>query len=723
MKVDLNVFKHKIENYKNEINPISDYIKQASTFLSIHKGISIEEATKLVKDKLKKRKIKNPIVTYNSRQDNNDMIIEKTTLTNYIEQVKVRNEVMVPSFTCYTHPSKQKSLLSEFMMKNVKERAGYKKLAFQYAMAQSDDPVEQYKNQIMASVYDTRQAAKKRNNNGASGAFASLSTHLYNPTAHYSLTSITRCVASIGNALSESFIAGNKLFTTPDIVLSYFSAILANVNMDTVEQAIKQFNLVAPSIDDVMTNVKFCTDKYWNIPKKLEAIRSFVSKLTDVQRSAILYLNDFRSLAELNPDFVKSILLDLSREIIEDPELKTREDMLKAIDNTQEGVMTLVHHICMEDIRGIIVKYNELEDKKLMKLSATAKHIAEGLTKLSLLFSAFYKTSIMPCNIANIKIMLRECIVLSDTDSTCGSYDWWVKFVHQDLKFDNQGIGVAALVMTMTTQIMDHFIKILSGNMNVDKDRIEMLKMKNEYFWYMFATMNASKHYFADTAIKEGMVFQKSKPELKGVNMIAGNIDAYFRNKSREMMDKIKEDIKNGVEIDDYKYIKEVADIEREIIEKVRNADLNVLKLDKIKDAKGYKQDADKSPYTNHILWMEAFAPKYGDPGEPTYLTVKVPLLTDSKASMDEWLNRLSETDPIMVGKIKNYMAKYNKQYIGTFRPPLNIVRGTGLPKEILDIIDYKRIVNDNCLVFYMILESIGFYKKDELLISEMGLY
>lgn len=726
IKIDLNVFKHDISYYTNDINPIKDYIDQASVYVSKTKNVSIEEAKKKVMTAIKKYGVKNPIVKYNGRKSNGDMEITTTTLTNYIESAKANNEVMVPSFTCYIHPSKQKSMLGEFMLKNVKERAVYKKLAFKYDMARSDDKEEQKKFNILAANYNSVQAAKKRNNNGASGAAGSKSTHLYMKSIHYSLTSMTRGVASTGNAISESFIASNKLFMTPDVVMNYITSIITYVDMNKVKECVEKYNFNIPTIEDVMDNIKHCTDKYWNIPEALEKIKNYVSKLTDMERTAVLFVNDFKSIAMLNMDWCRNFLLSIARPIESDPELKTKEDMLKAIDNTPEGIMSMVHHICMEDIRGIMVDYksDDLDFNILTKLAATAKYVSEELTKNKLLFEAFFTTKIMPCNIANIKDMYRECIVLSDTDSTCGSYDWWVRMVFGEDRYDAAGVGVFALVMTMNTQIMDHHIRIFSGNMNIDKERVPLLKMKNEYFWYIFATLNASKHYFADTAIKEGMVFRETRPEVKGVNMIAGNISEYFRNKSKAMMKKIKEELKSGEQLDIYDYIKEVADIEREIIDKVNKADLSVLKLDKIKEPKSYKlAEKERTPYLHHMLWNEVFKNKYGDPGEPDYHVVKVPLITDSKKAMEDFLTASEKEFPDFVTKLKSFLAKYDKTDLGTFRPPFNVVKGTGIPKEFIPAIDYKRIVNDNCLVFYYILESLGFYRKKDVLISEMGLY
>lgn len=724
IKIDKNVFKHDLDYYNNNVNPIEDYISQASLFLSKKKNIDLTEARQLVIKALKKSNIKDPLVTYNCRNENGDVTVEKIPLTHYIKSAIDNNHIIVPSFTCYFHPSKKLSYISKFLERNVDDRAKYKHLAFKYSMMKSDNPIEQEKYELLANINNTKQVAKKTNNNGASGAFASMSTHLYNKSGHSSLTSITRNVASTGNAISESFIAGNKLFIDYNSIIGYFMAIVDGLDKNLIKEAIKEFNLVIPTVDDVMKNVTYCSDRYFHNPRQINYIRKLVETFDYYERAAVLYTNDFRSISELNTEFIKNYILNISTIRYDDPELKTKEDMLNAIDDCQEGIMILVHHICMDYIKGMLVNYKELEEDKLRILASTGKYIAEYLTKNKKLMDAFFTTRVPPCNVAKIRNMLRECIVLSDTDSTCGSYEWYVNLIRGYNDTSAVGVGIAASVMTINTQIMDHNIRILTGNMNIDKARVNRLKMKNEFFWYLFATMNQSKHYFADTAIKEGMVFEKTKPELKGVNMIAGNICPRYREMSREMMEEIKVAIKENKKIDIFSYVKRVADIEREIIEKIKKADIDILKLDKIKDLKAYKGDSpSKTPYFHHLLWKELFADQYGDPGEPTYFIVKVPLILDSEKKVDEYLENLALTNPNLASRFKAFLKKHNKDQLGTFRPPLSIIKSSGLPKEIMDIIDYKTIVKDNCLVFYMILESLRFYKKDEPLICEMGLY
>lgn len=707
--VDKLVFKKQTEEYLNRLDPQSEYIKQASIFISKSKGIPVEEARKKVIAVLKSYPIKNPIVKFNHRAENGDMFIDTEPLLSYIKSVQDEHNVLVPSFTAYVHPSIKKSLHAEFISVNIKARKEDKKKLFYYTQTGDKDK---------AMYYDNMQKTRKIFNNSLSGAYASKSTILYNPSAHYTLTSVTRCVSSIGNAVTESIISGNKIFRDPDSVLNYISSVLANADMEALQKVIDKYGIVYPEVSDVMLMVKESTENFWNIPSKLDYIREYLGKLSKLELAAVLYTNDLLNFRRLNKDIMVKLIARLSST---KTGYTTPETELKDIENVQEGVQSHVHNICQDAIKGKVIEYDKMVGSELLDLLAsTAKYVAEGLTEYKDLIQALLITKVGPINIAYIKELMRKCIVLSDTDSTCATYDDWTRWYKENCNGeDRDPIGVASTMMTIATQTMDHYIKTLSGNMNLDKSKFETLKMKNEFMWNSFVTMNASKHYFADVSIKEGNVLREPKAEIKGVHLLASSISAEYRNAGHGMMDEIRATLREHKKLDLYSYVKRVADIEREIIAKIKTGSTEVLGTDKIKDPTSYKDAPEKSPYIHHLLWKEVFADKYGYPGEPTYNVVKVPTNLDTEARMNTYLESLEDQE--LANRFRNFLKKYGKKNIGTFRPPMSLIEGKGLPDEIFNCVNYKRIVKDNCGMMYVVLEALGFYKSSDVLISELG--
>ena len=305
---DKYIFKRKDEEYLSLRNYdlVSEYIKQSSMFIHKMKGVSLEEAKQLVLEKIKNKKTQNPMVTFNHRQDNGDVIVDEIPLLDYIKDVKENNELIAPSFTTYYHPSVKESLHSKFIASSVAARSKDKKLAFKY-MQEGD--TEKY------NFYDTMQKTRKIYNNSLSGAYASKSTIICNPSAHYTLTSITRCMSSIGNATTESLVAGNKIFITPESVVNYISTILTNNDMDVVSNILKKYNLKEPSTQEVMNNILESTKWYFNIPNKMKIIEEYISKLTGVERAIVLYTNDLYSIRILNPEFMLKFASELCKQV------------------------------------------------------------------------------------------------------------------------------------------------------------------------------------------------------------------------------------------------------------------------------------------------------------------------------------------------------------------------------------------------------------------------
>lgn len=713
---DPNIFKNDIKEYRTELKPVENYIKQISTLVARELKIDKDVAVTLVRKKLKDHPTNNPLVKFVKKQENGDNAIESLPLTDYIKEAVSNDEIIVPSFTTYLHPNVKKSLHSEFLNINVKLRKEDKHNEFKY---------KQEGNLVLSGYYNVMQKVRKVANNSLSGAYASKSTGLNNPSAHYTLTSITRSVASIGNAVSESVVAGNKHFRNKETLMNYVLAASTGLDLAKVGMAVRKYNLYIPTPLDVLDSLLYSSNNYWIDKEYEKEILSVLQNMSETELCAVCYNNDLHHLRKYNDGFVRELLRTMSSKVPVGSD-KPLQDLKIA----PEGINILTNHIWMDEIRGMdLSNYNVLVEKDpelLVKLGSTTRNILLCLEKYKLLFKAFFVTDVMPISIAYIRDMLRDCIVLSDTDSTCGSYDKWVEWYFGDIKFTSEAVALSASVMTINTQTMDHHLKTFSRNMNVPIDSAELIKMKNEYTWDVFTAANVSKHYDANVLLQEGNVLKEAGEEdpfinleLKGVHYIASSVDQSIVRRGKEMILEVSKIVGSGGKISLHKYITMAADMERELIGKIKKGDSTIFKKDKIKNENSYSLGRDKSPYFHHLMWEEVFRDKYGASGEPIYMVTKVPTIMKTKNDMKTYLASLEDTE--IRDKLKTCMEKYGKEYIGTFRPPAIVVADNGLPDEIIKSIDVKRIVMDNMNFIYLKLESLGFYRKSKSLISEMG--
>ena len=64
-------------------------------------------------------------------------------------------------------------------------------------------------------------------------------------------------------------------------------------------------------------------------------------------------------------------------------------------------------------------------------------------------------------------------------------------------------------------------------------------------------------------------------------------------------------------------------------------------------------------------------------------------------------------------------MKKNNKVVLPSLLIPLDMVKLHGLPKEIIPIIEVRRIVKDLTNIFNLFLETLGFYVPTGTLVSD----
>ena len=699
------VFKRPIDTYQRLPDPVNCYIKDAAIALSKRNKKSIEENVVIVKKLLSTSDIKNPEVKFRETLPNGDRIISSDKLSNYINHIRTDTIVTAPSFTSYVHPDITRSLQAGFLDKNIALRKSDKANAF---LNRQKGDTDKY------IYYNTLQKTRKIFNNSLSGAYASKSTILYTPTAHYTLTSTTRQVASIGNAISESIIAGNRLYKDPESVINHILTLCRFTTPD-IKETVDAYHLHIPTTDEVIDVLKMSSDSYFIDDTAYATIRTLVDNCSSYEKCNIVYNNDLWHLKEFNQSLIKDFITKvINNVIIPISELGDIDNILKTAD---EGILNLLYHLNTEILRGKDRQEWTIEIKQV--IASGVIHIEKCLLEYETLISTFLITDVLPPNIAYIKDMFRDCIVLSDTDSTVGSYDQWSKWYFGKPTFGPKATQVTAFIMTINTQVIDHYIKMFASNMNVAKKDMNTLVMKNEYYWSSFSAANVSKHYYAQVIIQEGNVLPKPALELKGVHLIASKSSVSIRTFGLELINSIQDAVNTGTKISLTSYITKVAGVEREIIKSIKNGNIDIFSMEKIKEEVAYKNEASMSPFLHHLLWKEVFSPKYGPSDEPQYMVLKIPTKNMSKRKMNDYLETIEDIE--LRDRLIAFIKKHRKEQITTFKVPLTIAAESGVPEEMLLNLDIERLVSTSCNMLYVILETIGFHRKKELLISQMG--
>lgn len=697
------------EYYQREINPLAQYVEQSSVYLSKMSGKSIDVAREWIRNSIKNKRFENakdPVVRFFERQDNGDRIVTESRLSKYINQTVAEGDILAPTFTTYLPTSKKQSLLVEFVDTNVARRSASKKEAFK---------AKALGKMALYVIKNNDQTNMKLFNNAMSGAFASSGTVISNPTAHSTLTTITRTVSSLGNASNEKIIGGNRHYRTSKIALDNLVSVVATMDHAEFQHLMDTYNLNYPSVDDLIDCVKYSSDFYWKDAHQMQKIRDFAEKLEPLERAAFVYGGDFYHLRKHNEEFVRMFITELGAKVtgvkVENP--------IEVLSKADELLVNFVHQICIEECRGIGKDYTKLSEENQNIVAATSLHVFEVTKKYQDFIAAIFLTRNVPATTAYIPDMVRRSVVLSDTDSTMFSVDEWVMWYFGKLDFSAKGFAVAGTIAYIATQSIAHILALFSANLGVERKKLHKLAMKPEFVFPVFCQSSVAKHYFTCIAMKEGNVYSELEMEIKGVHLKNSANPQELVKDSHKKMREIVETVMAGKKISLLGELHRVSEIEKKIDNSIETGNVIYYKGSKIKEAEGYSKGPDQSPYQHHNFWESVFGTAYNFVDTPPYAVIKVPTTLANKTAVKNWIDSIE--DKALADRLLAWMVSHNKTALNTIYLSKTYVSSFGIPKEIVPIINYKKIVLDLTTADRMILETLGFFPKHNMLIEEEG--
>jgi len=700
-------FVRKSEDYKRNINPTSQYVQQASTYLSLMTGRNYDDCKIFVNRVIKNKEItqvRDPKVVYLERQPNGDRELKETTLNEYITTSLKEGDLIAPTLTTYTNPKIKESLLVNYVEDNIAARSVAKKAEFAAKAAGDKEK---------SKIFNIEQTNKKLRNNALSGAHVSASTPLYNKTAHSTLTSACRTTSGYGNANNEKFLNGNRHYWSANMVVNNIISVITHTNYDELEQVINKYNIAIPGFEDVIAAIKYSTDLYWSDNNEFKKISNLVYKLNGLQRAAFVYTGDMYHLMKFNQDLIRELIKTLSSKVQGEC-----ENALKTIKEINSDYVDLAHAVCYSEMKGKGKNYQAMEGTpELATLVLTALNIGKTLDQYKDLIKVFWVTNNLPASVGYFPESIRRSAITSDTDSTIFTVQDWVLWYKGVINFDDEAMAVSAIMIFLASQTITNVLATMSANFGMVGKRLFQIAMKNEFKFDAFVVTNVAKHYYAKISIQEGNVFKEREREIKGVHLKSSNSPLIVTKKANELMDFVMESVLNNRKISIVSVLKDIADVERSIKDTIFAGGLDYFRLSQIKTPDSYTREERESPYINYLLWQEVFADKYGSLPPPPYSCIKINTILNNPSSTKLWLDEMQDKE--LSERIRKWLVKNNKTHLPTFYLSTDISKSVGIPKEIQDIINIRKIIMDLCNVFYIVLESIGFYIKSGHMVSD----
>jgi hypothetical protein len=712
------------QDYKRDIAPLRHYVEDVALFLSKMTGDPIEVCTEFVKTNLKPGgafEFKDPKIKYLERVDYEDRVEKEGTLLGYITDSLRNKELIAPTLTTYINPEEKQSLLVEFVDENVAIRSKAKKAMFAAKMAGNID-LELFKN--------SEQSNAKIANNSISGGHVSTSTPLYNKTSHSTLTSNCRSTSGYGNANNEKMLSGNRHYHHPTIVINNIISIANRTDLDELQEVMTEYNMHYPTADEAMECVLFSTRFYWKSRKQEGIILDLLQKLTPLERAAFMYIGDLFHIAMYNDKVVRDFIEELAKPCYGD-----YEDPMGVIHSLREEYVLLAVQLIPEHMRGVDWKKlkckvdEKAEDKdaefiraegdrmKASHIARTVININNTILKYRSFIECFFVTANVPSSLAFFPTSIRRSALTSDTDSTIFTVQDWVEWKTGRMVVDDETNAVAAKMIWLAAETITHILARMSANFGIETKRIHQVAMKNEYKFDVFVPTQVGKHYFAYIGCQEGNLYIDYDMEVKGVHLKSSNVPAEIMARAVKLMQQIMDTAAAGGKISIAETLNYVAEIEREIIEAAIAGDSRFFRSMQIRSADSYTKDESSSPYAHYHLWQRIFAKGYGDVDPPPYATFKVPVYLPNARSITSWLEKIE--DHHIRTQLEAYFKETGKKTISTFMLPQQRVQVHGIPKELIIAMDIRRTVLDCTAVFYIILETLGWYCLDDK-ISEL---
>lgn len=685
------------EDYKRDIHFIRDYVRDATNFLSTSTGKSPEECEAWIKKQLSKDgrfAFKDPEVTYLERNKYGDRVEKKTTLWAYLADTFQKNQLLAPTFTTYLSEKENKSVLVDFIDGNVKLRGIAKKAMFAAQMVGD---------RVLQAIKKIEQLCKKISNNSISGAHVSSSTPLYNKTAHATLTSNCRSTSGFGNANNEKFLLGNRHYWNAKITINNIVSIVYHTDYTALKQVVDKYQLHLPSVQETMDVILYSTNLYWRNNKSIYRISEYVSRLTPLQRAAFVYTGDLYHLAKYNDAVVRRFIDRLTTRV--KGECENPSSLMKKY---REEYEILARQFFPDEMRGKLMK--EIKGQPVEQwIALTVKNIHDTLEDYRDFISVFFVTNNVPASLAFFPDSIRRCALTSDTDSTIFTVQDWT-FWHRgpNADFGAESQATEATMIFLAAETITHILARMSANFGISSDRIHQVAMKNEYKFEIFTPTQVGKHYFALTGCQEGNLFKELEMEIKGVHLKNSAIPKHIIERAEKMMHDCMMTVVNGKKIRLIEILKEVADVERKIKNSILSGSSEYLKVLQINPEKSYKQGAESPAYQQYLFWEEVFAPKYGHSPVPPYTALKVNVELKSPTDVRLWINQIEDRE--IAARIQKWVTENQKTGFTSFSLPVQCLQVHGIPKEIAQILDIRKIVFGLVTPFYIVLETLGWY-------------
>lgn len=697
-------FRLQRDEYERDIDIVEGYIEQTGHYIHTLTGDDLESCKEWVRTAIgpggELEHTFPRCKVFARNQKTGDREVRFLPIDKLFRNVIDRGIINSPSLTFYVPEHIKRSKLSQFMERNVAKRAAIKQEMF-VAKAAGDEVLEVNKKNEQNSV--------KTLNNGSSGAFSSPYTILFNMTSHSSLTSTCRTATSFGNAANERLLGGTRHYATPATVINHFLSVATLTDMAVFQDFMKTYNVHYPTVEETLEVINYSTQLYYINPEADKKIAEFIGKSKPIERAAFVYMGDFFHLAKFNDELMREFITALIT-----PAQNVEIDDYKVAEKSIDGDMKIILSQLYGDIMGVGSNFGKVKEKRpedYKKLIEAGVFLQGTIGKFAKLVKAVLSNKNLPPRIANMPEAVRRVGVVSDTDSTMMSAQWWAQWYTGSDYAGEVATKVSDMIIYLSVQHMSHLMASMSVNMGVSKERIFLYAMKNEFKFASFALTTKAKHYFALITSQEGTIYTDPELEVKGVSLRTSNIPPIVMNEFRKTVKELSQKVANEEKLNLIPLLEKVAKIEHDVADSVKMGKADYLKTIGVKSRDAYSDEREGN-YHYHRMYNAIFGCKYGQLPEPPYDAVRLPVNLDSKTEIKDWIESIKNEE------VRNcairWFEEHPKRTYSSIILPDHLIANFGIPEELIPVANARRTAFATVEPYYHILECLGVFMMDE---------
>ena len=248
--------------------------------------------------------------------------------------------------------------------------------------------------------------------------------------------------------------------------------------------------------------------------------------------------------------------------------------------------------------------------------------------------------------------------------------------------------------------VNDYMVQLTKSSHSYQEGRKCRLYAKNEFLFKRVLMTEAKKNYASIQELQEGNAVVKDKQlDVKGLDALAKSTTA---EKTREELRKILlEDILNTPVVDQFKVIKDIAVLEKRIHDTVTSGSREFYKPVTIKSQSNYKDPTRISGIKASYAWnmLKPDSENLPSINLDERNAIDIAKVDVNKFNVDQLKEKYLEVYENAIKLMEDPMFKGKIEAVAI---PMNVI----VPEWLLEIVDYKTIINNNISGFPF--ESIG---------------